>query len=442
MSGFIINKFRGDPRCSPRACARSGSAPAGAASACVPLLAGRRASAGRGRGRRCSGRRGRRPVARLSIVVPPAAAHRQLRRLRSAARGARRRSACSCSPATPLPGDADLVILPGTKATIADLAALRDAGLGHRPRAPRAPRRPRARDLRRLPDARPPRHRPDGIEGPPGEVEGLRPTRRRNKRSPTRGRLRRLRRRAHRDRRTSTATRSTSAQTAVIPARPFRASLPNSSTGATVVAPRTDRGAYVHGLLADDRQRAAGSRRLGTTASELEPRSRRSRRHSTPRGPLRGASRSRPPSHPVAMRSAADAAADGSRLDHGRRAGTARAPGGCRFGAGLAAAVSHPGRRPPACRHRRAVPPGRGPARPPWRPPASRRWASGAARRLAGRRGERPWPTPLGSTPPPARARAPPVATPAVDPVVEPRRGPAITPRAGACGARPCCRPC
>ena len=58
-------------------------------------------------------------------------------------------------PGEPMPGDAALVILPGSKATIADLAALRDSRLGHRPRGACAARRPRARHLRRLSDARP-----------------------------------------------------------------------------------------------------------------------------------------------------------------------------------------------------------------------------------------------------------------------------------------------
>ena len=45
------------------------------------------------------------------------------------------------APGEPIPADADLVILPGSKATIADLAALRCRGLGHRSQGPRAPRR-------------------------------------------------------------------------------------------------------------------------------------------------------------------------------------------------------------------------------------------------------------------------------------------------------------
>ncbi len=81
-------------------------------------------------------------------------------------------------PGAALPGDADLVILPGSKATIADLAALRAAGLGHRHRgascgaagvcsASAAAIRCSARSIAD----------PDGIEGPPGNVAGSRPAR-------------------------------------------------------------------------------------------------------------------------------------------------------------------------------------------------------------------------------------------------------------------------
>ncbi|MBC6404492.1 MAG: cobyric acid synthase [Rhodospirillales bacterium] len=73
----------------------------------------------------------------------------------------------------PLPGDAALVILPGSKATIADLAALRREGwdidlLAHRRRGGRILGLCGGYQMlgRRLAD-------PDGIEGPPSAVEGL-----------------------------------------------------------------------------------------------------------------------------------------------------------------------------------------------------------------------------------------------------------------------------
>jgi adenosylcobyric acid synthase len=76
-------------------------------------------------------------------------------------------------PGTALPGDADLVLLPGSKATIADLAALRDAGF-HIDIAAHWRRGGMVLGLcggyqmlgRTVAD-------PDGLEGPPATVEGL-----------------------------------------------------------------------------------------------------------------------------------------------------------------------------------------------------------------------------------------------------------------------------
>ena len=86
------------------------------------------------------------------------AAHRQFRRSRSArapsptSRSISSRRAGRCRRA-------DLVLLPGSKATLADLAALRARGLGHRYPGPCAPRRRSAGHLRRLSDAGPPHRR-------------------------------------------------------------------------------------------------------------------------------------------------------------------------------------------------------------------------------------------------------------------------------------------
>ncbi len=73
----------------------------------------------------------------------------------------------------PLPGDADLIVLPGSKATIADLAVLRAQGwdvdlAAHRRRGGRVLGICGGYQMlgRRIAD-------PDGIEGPPGEAEGL-----------------------------------------------------------------------------------------------------------------------------------------------------------------------------------------------------------------------------------------------------------------------------
>ncbi|MGA0594768.1 cobyric acid synthase [Enterovirga sp. CN4-39] len=76
-------------------------------------------------------------------------------------------------PGQPLPGDADLVILPGSKSTIGDLAFLRDQGwdidlLAHRRRGGAVLGLCGGYQMlgRTISD-------PDGIEGPPGTVEGL-----------------------------------------------------------------------------------------------------------------------------------------------------------------------------------------------------------------------------------------------------------------------------
>ena len=69
--------------------------------------------------------------------------------------------------------DADLVVLPGTRATIADLAWLRRAGW-RGDRRPRGRRPAGARHLRRIPDAGVAVADPLGVEGPPGtSVRGL-----------------------------------------------------------------------------------------------------------------------------------------------------------------------------------------------------------------------------------------------------------------------------
>ena len=76
-------------------------------------------------------------------------------------------------PGRPLPGDADVVLIPGSKSTIADLEHFRAQGwdidlLAHRRRGGRILGICGGYQMlgRRIAD-------PDGIEGPPGEVEGL-----------------------------------------------------------------------------------------------------------------------------------------------------------------------------------------------------------------------------------------------------------------------------
>jgi adenosylcobyric acid synthase len=168
-------------------------------------------------------------------------------------------------PGTALPGDADLVVLPGSKATIADLAALRDAGFdidiaAHRRRGGMILGLCGGYQMlgRSVAD-------PDGVEGPPATVEGLgllevTTTLAAEKRlEPVRG--------------TSTdgapfagyemhmgVTQGADC------AQPF-ARLADGTPEGAVSADGRVIGTYVHGLFGDDRQRAAWLARFSATAT-------------------------------------------------------------------------------------------------------------------------------------------------------------------------------
>ena len=149
LKGYLINKFRGDPRlfdeAHPVIRGRTGMRSFGV----VPWFERARLLPAEdilGLDERVPRRRRRRDPDRGAA----AAAARQFRRSRPARRRARRRARRSCRRATPLPGDADLVILPGSKATLADLAALRAEGWDVDLAAHRPPRRRGAGPVRRL----------------------------------------------------------------------------------------------------------------------------------------------------------------------------------------------------------------------------------------------------------------------------------------------------
>jgi adenosylcobyric acid synthase len=168
-------------------------------------------------------------------------------------------------PGDALPGDADLIVLPGSKATIADLAALRAAGFdidiaAHRRRGGKILGLCGGYQMlgRSIAD-------PDGVEGPPGMVSGLG--------------LLDVATTLTAEKRLEPVT-GTSANGASFTgyemhmgvsegpdcARPFGHLSDGSPEGAVSADGRVV-GTYVHGLFADDRQRAAWLEQSAATAT-------------------------------------------------------------------------------------------------------------------------------------------------------------------------------
>ena len=177
-------------------------------------------------------------------------------------------SSSSCGRASALPGDADAGHPAGLEGDHRRSRGAARGGLGHRHlQAHRAPRRPRARALRRLPDARPRdrrsarasraarRRRPGSACSTSRPMLTATSGSRRHGREPRRRRaVHGLRDACRRDRR----ARTRAARAAL---RRWAASTARSSADGRV------RGGYVHGLFADDRQRAAWLRGIGAAAS-------------------------------------------------------------------------------------------------------------------------------------------------------------------------------
>ena len=171
IGGFIVNKFRGDPALFAEAMTRIAQATGWPALGLVPFFADARLLPAED----ALALEQKRPAksqsrARIAVPILPHIANFDdldpleaepavdLIRLR---------------PGMALPGDVDLVILPGSKATIADLAALRAAGFdidiaAHRRRGGLVLGLCGGYQMlgRTVAD-------PHGIEGPPGQVDGL-----------------------------------------------------------------------------------------------------------------------------------------------------------------------------------------------------------------------------------------------------------------------------
>jgi adenosylcobyric acid synthase len=170
-------------------------------------------------------------------------------------------------PGAALPGDAELIILPGSKATIADLAALRAAGF-HIDIAAHVRRGGRVLGLcggyqmlgRTIDDC-------EGIEGPPGKAEGLalldvETVLCREKRlEPVRGKT-------ADEMPFSGYEMHTGVTRGKDCARPFAHRADGSPEGALSADGRVI-GTYVHGLFADDGQRSAWLARLQAGACAI-----------------------------------------------------------------------------------------------------------------------------------------------------------------------------
>jgi adenosylcobyric acid synthase len=170
-------------------------------------------------------------------------------------------------PGTALPGDADLILLPGSKATIADLAALRAAGFDI-DTAAHVRRGGRVLGLcggyqmlgRKIAD-------PDGIEGAAGRVDGLgfidvETTLSGEKRLEA----------VHGETSDGVPFAGYEMHIGVTDgpdrARPFARLTDGTFEGAVSPDGRV-MGTYVHGFFADDRQRAVWLQRLGAGASDV-----------------------------------------------------------------------------------------------------------------------------------------------------------------------------
>jgi adenosylcobyric acid synthase len=263
VRGFIVNKFRGDPALFAAGMARIAQATGWEALGLVPHFAEARLLPAED-ALALEHSRPAKPQARVRIAAPilphianfddldPLDAEPDVDLVR-------------VLPGTAVPGDADLIILSGSKATIADLAALRVAGFDI----------DIAAHLRRgglvlglcggfqmlgrtIAD-------PGGIEGPPTVVEGL-------------GLLDVVTKLAAQKR--LKPVRGTTSEGAPFSgyemhmgvtegpdcARPF-ARLADGSADGAVSADGRAIGTYVHGLFADDRQRAAWLTRFKGTAT-------------------------------------------------------------------------------------------------------------------------------------------------------------------------------
>jgi adenosylcobyric acid synthase len=265
ICGFIVNKFRGDPALFDAGMERIAQLTGWEALGLVPYFADARLLPAED-ALALEQIRQRKPGAKLRIAVPilphianfddfdPLDAEPAVDLVR-------------VKPGTALPGDADLIVLPGSKATIADLKALRAAGFDidiaahHRRSGTVLGLCGGYQMLGRSVDD------PDGVEGQPEQIEGLglidvETTLSNEKRlEPVRG--------------TTNDGASFFGYEMHMGitqgpdrARPF-AHLADGSPEGAVSADGRVIGTYVHGLFADDRQRAAWLGRFAAGSTNI-----------------------------------------------------------------------------------------------------------------------------------------------------------------------------
>ena len=263
VCGFMVNKFRGDPALFKSGMERITQTTGWPALGLIRYFADARllpAEDALG----LEQKRPRKPQARIRVAVPilPHIANFDDLDPLEAEPGI---EVVRVQPGAALPGDADLVILPGSKATFAGLAALREAGFdidiaAHRRRGGMILGLCGGFQMlgRTISD-------PGGIEGPPGVVEGLG--------------LLDVETTISGEKRLEAITGQTSDGVPVAGyemhmgvtegpdcARPF-ARLTGGLWDGAVSADGRVIGTYIHGLFADDQQRAAWLKRLGNATA-------------------------------------------------------------------------------------------------------------------------------------------------------------------------------
>ena len=263
VCGFMVNKFRGDPALFKSGMERITQTTGWPALGLIRYFADARflpAEDALG----LEQKRPRKPQARIRVAVPilPHIANFDDLDPLEAEPGI---EVVRVQPSAALPGDADLVILPGSKATFAGLAALREAGFdidiaAHRRRGGMILGLCGGFQMlgRTISD-------PGGIEGPPGVVEGLG--------------LLDVETTISAEKRLEAITGQTSDGVPVAGyemhmgvtegpdcARPF-ARLTGGLWDGAVSADGRVIGTYIHGLFADDQQRAAWLKRLGNATA-------------------------------------------------------------------------------------------------------------------------------------------------------------------------------